>query len=87
MKKLILIIALFFLTETTFAAMNEATCATLIIAEIKKENPSADDARLLPFWTAICKGLIDHMKTSAVILPTSLLDAEGRPLSGTGNIQ
>jgi len=52
------------------AALNETACAALVSANIKAENPDADVARITPYWKAVCKGIIDHIKSSAIVTVT-----------------
>jgi len=87
MRKILILILLFLMTYSVFSATDESVCATLVVTQIKTVNPQAQDAQLIPFWTAICKGILDHLKTSADVVPGTFQDAESRPITGTGKIQ
>lgn len=55
-------------------AMDAAQMATTIIDNLRPLNPRIQppyDARMLQFWTAICQGMIDHIKANMDILPAS----------------
>jgi len=69
------------------AATSDSVCAGLVVTEIKKINASGTDAFLIPYWTAICKGILDHLKASADIVPGTFEDAENRPIVGIGKLQ
>lgn len=96
------ILEIFFMTLIVFiitsfinanAALDESACASLVVAEIQKENPDADTSRLTPFWTAICKGILDHIKAAAVVTNTGTsVVASGSssgswPVTSTGQVQ
>lgn len=60
MKTLILLISLF--SFNSKAALSESVCGPLVVAEIKKINPSMAEPEAIIMWTAICKGILDHIK-------------------------
>jgi len=86
-KNFILILVLLIASWKISSATNESICADLVVAEIKVLNPPADAATLKPYWEAICKGILNHLKADAVILPTTFLDSLGQPVTGTGTLQ
>lgn len=76
--KLILVSACFYLFVPTpkpaKAALSDAACATLIVTNLKTQNPAIDateEARLIAYWTVICKGILDHIKTAGVVTGTA----------------
>lgn len=81
------------------AALSESGCASLIVTNLKSENNKIDateETRLTTYWTAICKGILDHIKTSGVVTTTvngvTGSGTPGGPLPivaqpGTGTIQ
>lgn len=52
------------------AALSESSCASLVVSNIQAQNPLADSARLTPYWTAICKGILDHIKSAGQVQVT-----------------
>lgn len=71
--------------QPTYAALNEATCATLVVNNIKAINSGAESSRLVPYWTAICKGILDHIKAAAVV--TTPVTSGSSAGTYTGTIQ
>lgn len=75
------------------AALDESVCATLVTTELKALNSEILEPRLIPYWTAICKGILNHIKAAAVVNNTgsctvaSGSSAGGWPTTSTGNIQ
>lgn len=85
-KNIFLLLVLLIISLKSFSATNPTTCADLVIAEIQILNPLSDAARLKPYWEAICKGFLNHLKTDANVFPGSFQDAESRPITGVGTI-
>jgi len=67
--QLILLMSILFANDAK-SALNKSTCADLIVAKIKIQNPQTDEVQLKPFWEAICDGLIQHIQTDAVVNST-----------------
>ena len=54
----------FFIPKKAHAALNEAACASMVVANVRQQNPGADTARLTPYWQAICKGCLLYTSPS-----------------------
>lgn len=67
--QLLLLLIVLFVTDAK-CALNKTTCASLITAKIKIQNPDTNEAQIKPFWEAICEGLIEHIQTDAVVNST-----------------
>ncbi len=85
--KSVLIIVLLFTSINSFAATSDSVCADLVTTEIKAINPDANKALLTPYWTAICKGILDHLKADADVTPGTFIDGQSSPVTGLGKIQ
>lgn len=71
--------------NSAHAALNEAACAAAVVAEIKANNPATVEARVNPQWAAICKGIIAHIKSAAVVSTVVTgSSASGGPVTATG---
>lgn len=69
MKK-ILILFFVFAPLGSPAALNETTCANLVVTELKTILPNItgiEETLLISRWEKICKGIITHIQTSADI--------------------
>ena len=104
MKKLIsiscyiLVIFIAVAPVRSLAALDEGTCASLVVTNLKTLNTRIDaeqDIFLTLYWTQICKGILDHIKAAAVVTVTStgatLTGPAGGPLPisalpGTGTV-
>jgi len=67
MKKLIILLFLIF-SVNAFSAMVPSVCANLVVTQIKTINTSltgSAETEAIAMWTAICTGIINHIKTSA----------------------
>lgn len=94
MKKIILLIVLIIGIPQTYGALSNSVCAGLVVDEIKILNTGltgAAETQAISYWTAICKGLLDHIKASADInllagdIPVpalGLLDSLSLPVTG-----
>lgn len=62
-----LFLIFFLFSFNSYAVLNENVCASLVVTELKTTNTvtPAQEARMITQWTAICKGLITHIKTAA----------------------
>ena len=66
MKNVLLILSLFIALNAQ-SALDKTQCSTAVINELKKTNPQVDSAQYKAMWEAICKGLIDHITSSAKV--------------------
>ena len=85
----------FLITSNCYAALNDTVCANLVVAQIKLVNTGltgAAETEAKTYWTAICKGILDHIKTSGdlnlgagdISVPgLGLLDSVAGPVTGT----
>jgi len=92
--KNLFIICFLLLSFNVEAALSNSVCASLVVTEIKTINTGltgAAEAEAITFWTAICKGLLTHIKTSAdinlgagdIVVPgLGLLDSFALPVTG-----
>ena len=97
MKKLSILLFLIFSVEA-FPALSDSVCANLVVTEIKTINTAlsgAAETEAIAMWTAICKGILDHIKTSAdinlsagdITVPSlGLFDSLAAPVTGTALI-
>lgn len=66
----LVIVFCFLLSGNCFAALSNSVCANLVVTEIKVINPALTgtaETEAIAMWTAICKGILDHIKASADI--------------------
>ena len=78
MKYIILIT--FLISFKSFGALSESDCASKVIVEITKLNPTANSPELTTYWEAICKGVLDHIKENATVTGQ---DSVSGPISRT----
>lgn len=84
MKKIILIIFITLFSRSTFSALNASACANLVKTEIANLNPSAGSSPyVLEYWTAICKGIIDHIKAAAEVTNNGSCNVTSGSSTGT----
>lgn len=63
------------LSRVAFGAMTDTVCATTIVTNLKTLNAEITgdaETALLAQWTQICKGLILHIQTNAVVTVTGV---------------
>ena len=82
----------------SFSALSNSVCGSLVVAEIKTINTALTgdaETQAITMWTAICKGILDHIKASADInllagdisVPAlGLIDSTANPVTGTALI-
>lgn len=67
----------------SYAALDESVCANLVKTELEKINSSASKPYVLQYWTAICKGILDHIKQAAQVSNTGSCNITGGSSTGT----
>jgi len=75
-----LIMATLLISLNSHGALNESDCASKVITEIVKINPTANTPELTTYWEAICKGVIDHIKQNAIVTGQ---DSVSKPITNT----
>ncbi len=98
MKKILLVICFLIFSLNVKAALSDSVCGNLVVTEIKTIVTSltgAAETEAIALWTAICKGILDHIKASGDInlaagdisVPgAGLLDSVSGPVTGTALI-
>lgn len=94
MKGFLFIVFLVF-SAPAICQLDETTCSNLVVTELKIANPNlsgAAETQAKTYWAAICKGLINHIKTAGqinlsagdIVVPgLGLLDSVSGPVTGS----
>lgn len=86
--KIFLISILFIsISLPSYAALTASSCKAKVNTAIQAQTGKAPEEGSFNVLLAICEGIIEEIKTNAVVLPLQFKDAENRPIVGTGKIE
>ena len=60
--------------------------AAAVVASAPSDDAPVTTNQLEAVWIAACTEIVSHLTANGVILPGSFMDAESRPITGTGVI-
>lgn len=66
--KFFFIFALLFSLEC-HAVLSDSVCANMVVTNLKTINGPIAEPQAIQYWTQICKGILDHIKASALVGP------------------